>query len=219
MTRTARLTPPLAVIFGLLLACRGTEGPTSPLRESTRLTAVGALADKGAANNQSNGNNGPGQGHEDTVVTVKRLTPLSTRITTMAWIGPAGGTISLAGTGVIVTFPAGAVPVRTLISVTAKPGNDVAYDFQPHLVFPVPVIIQQDLRNTSVQQNPALAPFLMGAYFESDLDKNFVDVKHTKVRVKELRPGTVNVQQRKFTFTVDHFSGYLMSSGRAADDS
>src|SRR5258708_1469043 len=170
MTRTARLTPPLAVIFGLLLACRGTEGPTSPLRESTRLTAVGALADKGAANNQSNGNNGPGQGHEDTVR-------------------------------------------------TAKPGNDVAYDFQPHLVFPVPVIIQQDLRNTSVQQNPALAPFLMGAYFESDLDKNFVDVKHTKVRVKELRPGTVNVQQRKFTFTVDHFSGYLMSSGRAADDS
>src|SRR5258708_35787377 len=118
MTRTARLTPPLAVIFGLLLACRGTEGPTSPLRESTRLTAVGALADKGAANNQANGNNRPGQGHADTVVTVKRLTPLSTRITTMAWIGPAGGTISLARTGVIVAVPAGPVALPAPFSGT-----------------------------------------------------------------------------------------------------
>ncbi len=100
MTRMARLIPPLAVISGLLLACRGAEGPTSPMRESTRLTAVGALADKGAASNQSNGNNGPGQGHEDTVVTVKRLTPLSARITTTAWIGPAGGQMWLPGAGV-----------------------------------------------------------------------------------------------------------------------
>src|SRR5258707_13609614 len=91
MTRMARLIPPLAVISGLLLACRGAEGPTSPMRESARLTAVGALADKGAASNQSNGNNGPGQGHEDTVVTVKRLTPPPARITTTAWIGPPGG--------------------------------------------------------------------------------------------------------------------------------
>src|SRR5258708_35192678 len=85
MTRTARLTPPLAVIFGLLLACPGTEGPTIPLRESTRLTAVGALPDTGAANNQSNGHNGPGQSSQYTAVTVKHLRQLSTRITTMRW--------------------------------------------------------------------------------------------------------------------------------------
>lgn len=216
MTRMARLIPPLAVVSGLLLACRGTDGPTNPMRETTRLTAVGALADEGG-NTQSDYKTESEQEHEDTVVTVKRLTPLPTRLTTSAWIEPAGGQIDLLGSGAVVTFPAGAVPVRTLIVMTAKPGDDVAYDFQPHMVFPVPVIIRQELRNTSVQLNPALAPLLVGAYFESDLDHNFVDAKHTKVRVKELRPGIVNTQKGYFTYTVDHFSGYLMSSGRAAD--
>src|SRR5260221_10196486 len=102
------------------------------MRESTRLTAVGALADKGAASNQSNGNNGPGQGHEDTVVTVKRLTPLSARITTTAWIGPAGGQMWLPGAGGVVTFPAGAVPLGTLITLTPQPGGHLGDDFPPH---------------------------------------------------------------------------------------
>src|SRR5260221_5957787 len=134
MTRMARLIPPLAVISGLLLACRGAEGPTSPMRESTRLTAVGALADKGAASNQSNGNNGPGQGHEDTVVTVKRLTPLSARITTTAWIGPAGGQMWLPRAGVVVTFPAGAGPIILTVSVTSKAGDGRVDYLHPHLV-------------------------------------------------------------------------------------
>src|SRR5260221_12150197 len=108
------------------------------MRESTRLTAVGALADKGAASNQSNGNNGPGQGHEDTVVTVKRLTPLSARITTTAWIGPAGGQMWLPGAGVVVTFPAAAAPRPAPITVTPKPGADPGSDLHTPLAFPVP---------------------------------------------------------------------------------
>src|SRR5260221_6710093 len=131
MTRMARLIPPLAVISGLLLACRGAEGPTSPMRESTRLTAVGALADKGAASNQSNGNNGPGQGHEDTVVTVKRLTPLSARITTTAWIGPAGGQMWLPGAGVVVTFPAGAGTPGQPVPRPPQPRHRGGYGFPP----------------------------------------------------------------------------------------
>ncbi|HKW10915.1 MAG TPA: hypothetical protein VJO33_11100, partial [Gemmatimonadaceae bacterium] len=66
-----------------------------------------------------------------TVVALKRSVHLAEDISQTTVIGPAGGTISIAAAGVTVVFPPGALRSRTSITMTAKAGSDVAYEFAP----------------------------------------------------------------------------------------
>ena len=205
MTRTARFILPLGCLTAMMVACRGSEGPTGPIAEESRLsrgTGGGPLG---------------GDEHEDTVVTLKRLTALASRITVTAVIGPEGGELWIPSAGGRIIFPAGAVAVPTVISMTAKAGLEVAYDFQPHMTFPVPVRVEQDLRTTQAARHPVMLSRLGGAYFEGDLERNYVDVSHLRTRVKELRAGSVDRERKLLVFYVNHFSGYLASSGRCVD--
>ena len=98
------------------------------------------------------------------------------------------------------------------ITVTALKGDEVAYTFQPHgLRFREPVRIEQEFRGTTAEGNRSLLEGVEGAYFPSVAD---LDVANGVASVLEFRPTSVDVTGSKIKFTVDHFSGYLIASGR-----
>jgi hypothetical protein len=102
----------------------------------------------------------------------------------------------------------------TLITMTAKAGWNVAYEFEPHgLQFSAPVKIQQDLKSTFAYKLKD-GRSLQGAYF-SDLDHSFVDPWKLFASVRDVRAAQADREHnpRIAKFYIFHFSGYLMSSG------
>lgn len=144
---------------------------------------------------------------------LQRTAPLPADLTASAVITrKAGGVISIPAAGFSIEFPANAVKggQPTTITVRALAGTNVAYVFEPHgLVFDNNPMITQDLKVTAAFGNPALRDYLEGAYFP---DLTYLD--GTKAHVKETRPTVVDVNGWKMKFNVQHFSGYLASSGR-----
>jgi hypothetical protein len=206
MKRMARLAFSFGCLAATLVACHATDGPTDP--SLTNVAHTGSVTHTQLKQSRD----------ADTVRALKRLTPLATELSASAVIGPEGGTIAIPEAGGAVFFPEGALSEATIITMTARAGYDVAYEFEPHLVFPVAVIVQQSLRNTVAELFPETMSRLGGAYFENDLATNFVDARRQFARVKEVRPGTIDESARLLTFTVEHFSGYLASSGRTGRD-
>jgi hypothetical protein len=146
----------------------------------------------------------------DVVRLLKRTEALPSGMTTSGVIGPRGGHLDIARAGFRIEFPAGAVSTPTRITVSAIGGRNVAYRFEPHgLVFKSPVVIRQSLKNTTAWKNPALAAELQGSYFERLL----VDPTETYARSFEKRAATVTESARMLEFSIEHFSGYLLSTG------
>jgi hypothetical protein len=115
--------------------------------------------------------------------------------------------------GLTIRVPSGAVSAPTLITVTALKGSAVAYSFAPHgLQFDRQVTLTQKLQGTSVGSQ--LLPSLTGAYFlnEDDLLDNGLAI------VSELLSGLLNPLTKTFSFPIEHFSGYLVASGRTKSD-
>jgi hypothetical protein len=150
----------------------------------------------------------------DTVFVLKRTAYLANDISASALIGPEGGEIKIDAAGGKIEFPAGALQKPTLITMTAKAGWNVAYEFEPHgLKFDADVKIQQDLRVTLADRNPSLVAKLQGAYYKN-LDASFIDPWKLLATVREVCPVEVDkVSKRLAKFYIRHFSGYLMSSG------
>jgi hypothetical protein len=149
---------------------------------------------------------------DEVVGLLKRTSRLPRNLTASAIIGPRGGHIRIEEAGVRVDFPRGAVSAPTLITVTAVHGRNVAYTFEPHgLVFNKPATLSQSLRNTTAWKNPALAAQLQGSYFERLL----VDETETYARSLERRPGNLRDSARQLEFSIEHFSGYMVSVGKS----
>jgi hypothetical protein len=130
-------------------------------------------------------------------------------ITTPIHVGKAGGKYRLPGGLHIEIAPATFKDTITL-TVTALPGDLVAYEFQPHgLVFNKPLAMSQDLRGTN-WRGKDISQFGVG-YFESATD---VDLLTKQALVKEYLRSTVDLQGQRAHFQVFHFSGYMMSTGR-----
>src|SRR4051812_20658725 len=123
--RTTQLVLSLGVIAASIIGCTGTDTVTHP---DAALSApdYALYSRDGRSNNEENR-------RDDTVRTLKRTFRITTRISASKLIGPTGGEIVLPGTGARVYFPPFLVPTPTLITMTAKLGDDVAYDFQPHM--------------------------------------------------------------------------------------
>ena len=146
------------------------------------------------------------------VTVLQRTTPLSAPVTASAYIDRGGGTISIPAAGFSITFPANAIAggKKTLITVTALPGSNVAYEFQPEgLVFHNDPMITQDLKVTQAFGDPSYRNALEGAYFP---DTTYLG--NGTARIKETRPTVVDVNGWKMKWNVHHFSGYLASTGR-----
>jgi hypothetical protein len=139
-----------------------------------------------------------------TVTALKRTNPLATSVSASAYIGPLGGVISVPGTGLTVVVPALALSSRQLITITALPGSDVAYEFAPHgLKFPVPLIATQTLSSTDAGTG-LLDPKLLFVGYFTDATKDNV--------VSELL--NVSISAGTAVFPIWHFSGYIVASGR-----
>ncbi|MFL5618526.1 MAG: hypothetical protein ACJ79A_09060 [Gemmatimonadaceae bacterium] len=139
---------------------------------------------------------------------LQRTTALPAPITVTKSIGPDGGTLAIPGAGVTVTVPRGALATTTTITMTARAGTLVAYDFAPHgITFAKPLVFTQQLRGTNATL--LTAPLLGLAYYA---DASLLT--QTGGLVSQLLGGTVNTLSWTFTGPIPHFSGYMVSCGR-----
>jgi hypothetical protein len=139
---------------------------------------------------------------------LQRTTPLAAPITVTKTLGVDGGTLSIPQAGVTVTVPRGALTAPTLITMTARAGTLIAYDFAPHgITFAKPLAFSQQLKGTNASL--LTAPFLQLAYY-----KDASLLSKTGGLVSELLGGVVNLLTWTFTGNIPHFSGYVVSCGR-----
>ncbi len=139
---------------------------------------------------------------------VSRLVPLTKQMTASMVIGAGGGSLSIPEAGVTITVPAGALASNTEISITARKGALIAYDFKPHgLTFATPLMFTQQLSGTNATL-ANISLFQLG-YYEDPIALNA-----TGGTMSEMINGSVNAVTWVFTSTIPHFSGYMMSCGR-----
>ena len=139
---------------------------------------------------------------------LQRTRALAVPITVSKAIGPDGGTIAIPEAGVTVTVPRGALAATTKITMTARSGTLVAYDFAPHgITFAKPLVFSQKLSGTNATL--LSAPLLRLGYYE---DANLLT--KTGGVVSQLLGGVVNALSWTFTSSIPHFSGYMVSCGR-----
>jgi ZU5 domain len=142
------------------------------------------------------------------VVGVQRNTPLASSITVTQTIGSAGGSISIPEAGVTVTVPSGALASSTVITMTARAGSLLAYDFAPHgVTFAKPLVFTQSLSGTNASL--LTAPLLQLGYYS---DPSLLTA--VGGLVSELLSGNVNLLSWTFTSKIPHFSGYIVAVGR-----
>ena len=188
--------------LGIANAC-GSEGAVAPATEQ-RYGALDIVQTLGSVRSGI-----------DTVVTVSRALLLPQDVTESAIIGPEGGTIELQESGGRITFPPGALTKPMRITMTAKAGWNVAYEFAPHgITFAVPVMVEQSLNDLLASQ--ATLGLQVG-YYADDLASALVGTRQSLARVMELRQVLLDrpTDPRVARFSISHFSGYIMSSGFA----
>jgi hypothetical protein len=140
-----------------------------------------------------------------------RTKPLPVPITVSKTIDSRGGTLSIPAAGVTVVVPRGALSEPTVITMTARAGSLVAYDFAPHgITFAKPLVFNQLLRGTNA--TILSAPFLKLAYYS---DPSLLGA--TTALVSELITGVGSLLTGTFTAPIKHFSGYLVACGRGAE--
>ena len=189
MKNTAKLSATSAAalfIFGALLACgdpmTGTTNPTTP-----NLGVYSAPR---------------------TAIVARRNAPLTSDISVSALIGPKGGIIKIKETGLTVQFPARALDSEVQITVTAKAGDMLAYEFQPHgLKFNANVKITQKL--DKIDAGSSLANAFIGYY----ADPAAVDELTGKAQILEGLPISIAYSDNVVRAHVRHFSGYLVAMG------
>jgi len=134
---------------------------------------------------------------------------LPTANTASATIGPRGGVLTLASAGLTVIVPAGALSKTTTLSVTARAGQLLSYEFQPHgTQFAVPLQVIQDISGTELSNRSAKS--LRAVYFASDSQ---VDDAQGFVTPTEVMNVSVDQARGEASFQIHHFSGYMFATG------
>ena len=139
---------------------------------------------------------------------LQRTRALPAPITVSKSIGIEGGTLAIPEAGVTVVVPRGALSRTTKITMTARAGTLVAYDFAPHgITFAKPLVFTQQLRGTNASL--LSAPLLrLGYYSDPSL------LGRTSAVVTDLLGGVVNTLSWSFTSKIPHFSGWVVTCGR-----
>ena len=143
---------------------------------------------------------------------VTRDVALETDVTASATIGKEGGSLTIPGTGLTVTVPAGAVAQPVTFTATARRGSLLAYEFGPAgATFAVPLKVSQDLDFTSWEHQGDQTD-VFGGYFDSE---NSLNDASAEAAVREVPPSTIDVPTCIVAFEVRHFSGYIIATGRS----
>lgn len=143
---------------------------------------------------------------------VQRTTPLASDVTWSFVAGPGGATSTNSAVGLTVAIPSGALGSQQTITVTALAGAPIAYKFEPHgLIFAKKAYLTQSLSGTNAS---LLNLTLSGAYFATDnLQLNDAGL----ASVTEILSALTNPFTNTVTFGIQHFSGYIVASGRSSD--
>lgn len=188
-------------VAAVAAACVSTDTATSPGGPS----GVTAPTDPTAASANLTGLLGLGSPTE--ITPLLRTAPLAQSLSASATVGPLGGTLSLPGAGLLVVIPPLALSSRQTITVTAVAGSNVAYEFAPHgLKFNLPLVVTQNLGATQAGVNGLVNPLSLFAGYFPDSTKPTSITESVNVNV--------NLLNQVATFTVWHFSGYILASGR-----
>jgi hypothetical protein len=203
MIRKFLLAAGVIAVLGIAYACSSDKilAPSGQFSRGSALPANADLSDPDI----------------DTVITLQRAVYLPEDVSESAVIDPDGGEIGIAASGATIVFPPGALSKRTRITMTAKAGWNVAYEFSPHgIEFAQPVVVQQDLSYTLAYRMKDAATVQAG-YFRKSLDSIFLDSRKSVARVSELRNVELDpaLNPRVAKFFIYHFSGYILSSGFA----
>jgi len=128
-----------------------------------------------------------------------------------------GGSLTIPESDFTITFPVGAVSQPTLITITSD-ANYAAYAMSPHMTFAKPVVVTQRLRNTVVYGKPLPSP-IFGAYVDKpalDLLGNLLGTVFNALEIELSAtlfvPGSSTLPEIT-TWTVNHFSRYMLASG------
>jgi len=190
-----------AFVAAIAAACVSTDTTTAPGGPS----GAGAPTDPTAANASLSSLLGLSQPTE--ITPLLRKSPLTQSLSASATVGPLGGTLSLPGAGLLVVIPPLALSSRQTITVTAVAGSNVAYEFAPHgLKFNLPLVVTQNLGATQAGANGLVSPLSLFAGYYPDSTK--------PTSITESLNVNVNLLNQVATFTVWHFSGYILASGR-----
>ena len=131
---------------------------------------------------------------------VERADPLTAETVVTRTVGAEGGTLS--GGGVTLAIPAGALSEPVEITMTVPAGRYFEAQFAPHgLEFDKPVRLSFDVGLLS----GLVSTSLRGAYFEGDLDGSF----------STLETFSASLLGSTLAFSIEHFSGYCVVSGRS----
>jgi hypothetical protein len=179
----------LVVAVTVLAACTGdTALPVAPLETAAVVSKSSALLAAG----------------------LTRKRGLASDLTVSAVIGPGGGSLEIPQVGFRMTVPPGAVSAPTVLTAKAVAGSLVAYEFGPHgMTFTAPVRISQDLGATAWTKVRLAA--IEAAYFATPSQ---LDLLRSEAVVDEFLPTSIDPLGRKAAFSITHFSGYMLSSGR-----
>ena len=147
-------------------------------------------------------------GKPATVTPLLRNTPLSTNVSASTVVGVLGGNISIPSAGLNLVIPPLAAPPGTRITVTALAGSNVAYQFEPHGIrFALPLVATQSLRGTQAQSGGLINPLSLFAGY-------FPDATH-QTSISELLNVNVSLLNQTSIFSIWHFSGYIIATGRS----
>jgi hypothetical protein len=146
-----------------------------------------------------------------TVTPLLRTTPLATNVTASTVVGTLGANVSIPSAGLNIVIPPLAIAPGTRVTVTALAGSKVAYEFQPHGIrFGVPLIATQSLRGTQAQSGGLINPLsLFAGYFPDQTQPT---------SITELLNVNVSLLNQTSIFSIWHFSGYIIATGRASGE-
>jgi hypothetical protein len=124
----------------------------------------------------------------------------------------SGGYLQIPEAGLIVYAPPGPRWSRASRLPRALAGGSVAYEFGPHgTVFNVPVYVWQDLKATTWRQIYDRTKKMEVGYFKN---RNQIDELAGTASVDEIIPLSSQTNRNNALFTVNHFSGYILATGR-----
>ena len=143
------------------------------------------------------------------LVALARAVPLRAPVAATVVITADGGELALPAAGLRVVFPAGAVSAPVAITVRTASSGRVAYDFAPHgLTFAAPVRVEQSVAREAAAGR--LPPDLVASYVAA----GFTDSRDGVHTADEVSAVEVSGDAGIAAFTVSHFSGYQLASGR-----
>jgi hypothetical protein len=179
----------------------------SPVAPKAPAAPTIAPADS-ASNSLLGGLLGGGTTSTTTINPLLRTKPLASDIVVSKTIGALGGTLSIPGAGLTVVVPPLAILKNTAFKVTARKGSYIAYDFEPHgTKFLLPLVMTQSLVNT---QASSLLNLNLSLGYYPDPTKITSVTELLGVQVDQLKLTSVS--------TIWHFSGYIVATGRSAEE-